>query len=122
MKQPTAFLEKYDKKWFWFSIGITVAIFWVITIVCIYVLKDYVGFLFFVLPFFMGAFPSIIYGIKNDLGVKVSFQLGAFTMILYLLGLLIFKVMSVVYLLFALPLALGLALIGIAKGLFGFLY
>lgn len=98
-------LPKDKNKLSWISIGITLIISVALTAIGIYWIKDYGIAMFLLLPFFMGACPTIIYGKILPISNGKSSQLASATLLLYAVSLMIMAIEGLICILMVLPIA-----------------
>lgn len=117
MKILDKILSSNNRKRKWTSVGITLAITVILTLVGIYAFGSYGISLFILTPFFMGVCPCILYGYKGPITIMKAFELGMITLGILSLILLIFAIEGIICLVMAAPIAFILTWLGT---LFGF--
>ncbi|MNJ92905.1 hypothetical protein D3C87_105800 [compost metagenome] len=90
----------------WIAVGITVAISILLTLVGIYFYRDYGIALFILTPFFMGAFPVILYGSKKKLSKMEAWKIAFMSLSIFTLGLLFFAIEGLICIAMAAPIAI----------------
>ncbi len=101
-----------DRKRKWISIAVTVFIAGVLTYLSIYKLKQYGIALFILIPLFLGAGSTILYGLKKGITKKQALQIGFLTLGIFTASLLVFAIEGVICLAMAAPFGLLLTLLG----------
>src|SRR4051812_15141140 len=96
----------------WIAISITVAISILLTAIGIYWISDYGIALFILLPFFIGACPTVIYGKATVINRKEAWQLALVTLAIYAFSLLLFAIEGVICIVMAFPIAMIFAWLG----------
>lgn len=105
-----------DHKRKWVAVGITVFIAGLLSVLSIYGMGDYGVALFVLIPLFMGANPTILYGLKKHITVKESFRIGLLSLAIYTVGLLLLAMEGVICIVMAAPIGVILTLIGSSIG------
>lgn len=100
----------------WVSIGITIIIAGLLAIWGIYGIGKYGIALFLFTPLFIGAAPTILYGLKKDISLKQAWKIGVLTLSIFTLVLIMCAIEGVICIVMAIPIALLLTWIGCAIG------
>ena len=79
---------------------------WVFTWISILWFEHYGWVLFLLLPFFLGAVPTLAYGFRNQVTKGQLFDVSMTTLVLYIVGLLLFAIEGLICIVFVGPLAL----------------
>lgn len=111
-------LPDNDNKRRWIAIGITVVISILLTLLGIYFYRDYGIALFILTPFFMGAFPAILYGSKKQLNKMEAWKVAFRSLIIFTLGLLFFAIEGLICIAMVAPIAILFNWIGSLIGYF----
>jgi hypothetical protein len=98
------------------SIGLTVFLAGLLTLWGVYAIEDYGYALFVLVPFFLGANPVLLYGLKRNISRKDSYLLGLLTLFAYTLALMLFAIEGILCLIMAAPIAFILTLAGSYTG------
>lgn len=106
-------LNKFRK---WLAIGVTATISLLLTLWVIYGLREYGMALFLLIPLFIGAGSTIIYGMKYQITQRQATRLGMITLGIYLVALLIFAIEGIICIAMAIPIALLLTWVGALIG------
>lgn len=96
----------------WMSVAIGVIIAILLSLWSIYGMKSYGMVLFLFIPFLMGAIPVIIYGSKYSITITYALLLGIRTLVIYLVGLIIFAFEGLICITMAIPILLLLVITG----------
>lgn len=105
-------LPENDTKLKWIAIGFSVLVAVLLTILIIYGIRDYGVAIFFLIPFSMGAVPTIIYGYKKSITKSKAFGIGATSLLIYTLGLLLFAIEGIICIFMAAPIGILLMWVG----------
>ncbi|MDF2188377.1 hypothetical protein [Paraflavitalea sp. CAU 1676] len=100
----------------WVAIGLTVIIAGVLTIWAIYGAGDYGVALFVLVPLFIGANATVLYGYDKDLKRKEAFLLGFLALAFYLAGLILFAIEGLICIAMAAPFGIILTWLGCLLG------
>lgn len=103
--------DNHKVRWY-VAIGFSVCVAVLFTLFIIYVLGKYGIALFCLLPLFMGTAPALIYGYKKQITKGDTFSIGFFTLIIYMVGLMIFAIEGLICIAMATPLAILLMWLG----------
>ena len=106
MKRLIEKLPDSDKKRQWIAIAITVVISMLLTLVGIYLIGEYGIALFVLTPFFMGACPAVLYGLKREVTKREAWQMGLLTLFIFTIGLLFFAIEGLICIAMAAPLGI----------------
>lgn len=96
----------------WIAIGIAVLIAGLLTVWTIYGMRDYGIAVFILIPLFIGAIPTIIYGYKKTLTKTEAFSVGFLSLVIYTLGLIICAIEGLICIAMAAPIGILLMWIG----------
>lgn len=105
-----------DKKRKWTAIGITVVVSGLLTLWGIYGIGQYGIALFILTPIFIGACPTILYGLKNGITKKQALQIGQLTLGIFMAGLFVFAIEGFICIVMAAPFGLLLNWVGCLIG------
>ncbi len=100
----------------WVAILFTATIAGLLCLWGIYGIGDYGIYLFIFIPFFMGACPAILYGLKKDISKTTAWLLAMTTLSIFTIGLIVFAIEGLICIIMAAPLALLLAWLGSVVG------
>lgn len=100
----------------WLAIGLTATISLLLTLWVIYGFSYYGIALFILIPLFIGAGSTIIYGMKYPITQGQATRLGIITLGIYLAALLIFAIEGIICIAMAIPIALLLTWVGALIG------
>ncbi|AWA31165.1 hypothetical protein HYN48_14275 [Flavobacterium magnum] len=95
--------NRVQKKWF--AVITTVVIAELFTLWGIYGIKEYGVFLFFLIPFFIGAGSVLLFGFKNQVTLKEACKIGLVSVSMYALCLICFAIEGLICILMAFPIA-----------------
>jgi hypothetical protein len=98
------------------SIGLSVFLAGMLTLWGVYAIENYGYALFVLVPFFIGANPVLLYGLKRPITRKDSYLLGLLTLVAYTVALILFAIEGVLCLIMASPIAFILTLAGSYTG------
>ncbi len=96
----------------WFAVIATVIIAELFTLWGIYGIEEYGIFIFFLVPFFVGFTPAILYGHKNQITFKEARDIAFFTLAIYSLCLIFFAIEGLICILMAAPIGFLFTWIG----------
>lgn len=99
-------LPDSDKQRKWIAIATTVIISMLLTLVGIYLIGEYGIALFVLTPFFMGACPTVLYGLKREVTKREAWQMGLLTLFIFTIGLLFFAIEGLICIAMAAPLGI----------------
>lgn len=99
-------LPDNDKQRKWIAIAITVLMSMLLTLVGIYLIGEYGVALFIFTPFFMGACPIILYGLKRHVSRKEAWKMGFLALLIFTVGLLFFAIEGLICIAMAAPLGI----------------
>lgn len=100
----------------WVSILFTVMVAGLLCLWGIYGIGDYGIYLFIFIPFFMGACPTILYGLKKDITKTTAWLIAMTTLVIFTIGLIAFAIEGLICIVMAAPLALLLTWLGSVVG------
>lgn len=112
MNQLFEKLPDNDKQRKWIAIASTVAIAMLLTLLGIYLIGEYGIALFILTPFFMGACPTILYGLKKQVTKKEAWQMGLLTLLIFTIGLLFFAIEGLICIAMAAPIGIFFTWLG----------
>lgn len=101
-----------DKKRKWVSVGLTVVVTGLLTLWGIYGIGEYGIALFVLTPLFIGASPTILYGLKKQITKKEAFFIGLLALGIFTAGLLLFAIEGLICIAMAAPIGLLLTWVG----------
>lgn len=105
-------LPSDDVKRKWVAIGLTVLVSGLLTLWAIYGIGQYGIALFVLTPLFIGANPTVLYGLKKQISKKDAFLIGLLTLGIFTTGLLVFAIEGLICIAMAAPIAILLTWIG----------
>jgi len=105
-------LPANDTKRKWVAIGLTVIVAGLLTLWGIYVIGQYGIALFILTPLFIGASPTILYGLKKQITKKEAFFIGLLALGIFTAGLLVFAIEGLICIAMAAPIGLLLTWVG----------
>ncbi|HXB39612.1 MAG TPA: hypothetical protein VNZ49_03665 [Bacteroidia bacterium] len=111
------FMPPKAKQRKWISVGITVVIAGLLTLWGIYGIGEYGIALFILTPFFIGAFPVILYGRKYDVNKKEALYIGLLSLSIFGFGLFLCAIEGAICIAMAAPFAIILSMVGSMIGL-----
>ncbi|RZK09583.1 MAG: hypothetical protein EOO46_13435 [Flavobacterium sp.] len=100
----------------WFAILTTIFVAVLFSLLGIYVIEEYGIFIFFLIPFFLGFSPAMLYRKKNDLAYKEVRNIAFTSLGIYSVCLMVFAIEGLICILMAAPLALLFTWIGSLLG------
>jgi hypothetical protein len=110
------YLPQDDSRKKWLVIGVTATLAWGMTYLSVEYFSDYGLAMFCFIPFFIGAFSSLL----NAVGTKRTWQesrnMGLSALGIYALGLLVFAIEGIICLVMAAPFGLALTFLGMGLG------
>ncbi|MCW3124971.1 MAG: hypothetical protein JWO03_629 [Bacteroidetes bacterium] len=118
MDMLSSILSENDRRRWWTSIGITVLIAGLLSLLGIYGIREYGLALFVFTPFYMGAGSAILYGYKRQITYTDSWKIGFATLGIFTLCLIGFALEGIICIVMAAPIALIVTWLG---SLFGYL-
>ena len=104
------------KKLQWLSIGVAVAIGWLLTLLVVYELEDYGVALFLFMPFLLGAAPVILLSRKYSFDKNHAWNTALAALAVYALGVLLFAIEGLICVIMGFPIAMLLVWIGSLVG------
>lgn len=112
MNKLSKVLPENDRPLRWIAVSATVLIAGLISLWGIYGIKEYGLALFILTPIFIGACPSVIYGLKKQISKRDAWMLGLVTLGVFTVGLLIFAIEGLICIAMAAPIGILLTWIG----------
>jgi hypothetical protein len=100
----------------WFSVIVNVVIALLLTLWGIYGIEQYGIFLFFLIPFFIGAGSALLYGHKNEISFSEARNVGFLALFIYSVALIIFAIEGLICIAMAAPLGFLFTWIGSIVG------
>lgn len=101
-----------DTKRKWGSVGLTAVVAGLLTLWGIYGIGQYGIALFILTPLFIGASPTILYGLKKKITKKEAFIIGLLTLGVFTAGLLLFAIEGLICIAMAAPIGILLTWFG----------
>lgn len=115
-QQLNKILPTDNKKRKWVAVGLTTIIAALLTVLGIYGYHEYGFALFILTPLFIGFGSSVLYGLKDGLSYRQSYQIGFLTLGVFLIALLVFAIEGLICIAMLLPLGLLLTWAGSSIG------
>lgn len=107
MKLLVNILPNNDNSLRWGVVAITIVISKLLTLFGIYVVGDYGIALFILTPFFIGACPTILFGLKKkQITKREAWQIGILTLLVFTVGLMLFAIEGLICIVMAAPIAI----------------
>lgn len=89
---------------------------WASTAFSVFVLRDYNGGVFILIPLFIGACATVLYGKQKPSRIGTYVGVSSVSLLIYCLGLILFAIEGAICIVMAAPLGILLSMIGVAIG------
>jgi len=87
---------------------------WMATAFSVFVLRDYGGSVFILIPLFIGACSTVFYGKQRPSNIWTYVKLAAVSLLIYCAGLILFAIEGAICIIMAAPLGFLISMIGVA--------